>query len=47
MKKKYKLINSNDGNDQIELKSSTEEDATEEALEVLGWTLVVVPLNDE
>ena len=47
MKKKYKIVNNNDGNDQMELKSSTEEDAYEEALEVAGWTLVVEEVEDE
>jgi len=37
---KYKLVNNNDGNDQIELESTTEEKAVEEAFDVLGWTLV-------
>lgn len=40
-KKKYKLINDNDGNDQIELQSTSLEDAIDEAFQVLGWNLVV------
>ena len=46
-KKKYKLVNNNDGNDQIELKSDNKEAAIEEAIEVLGWTLVVEKGTDE
>jgi len=38
--KKYKLVNNSDGNDQIELESTTEEDAVAEAFDVLGWSLV-------
>jgi uncharacterized Zn finger protein (UPF0148 family) len=38
--KKYKLVNNSDGNEEIELESNTEEDATAEAFEVLGWSLV-------
>jgi len=39
-RKKYKLVNNNDGNNEIELKSITEENAIAEALEILGWSLV-------
>jgi uncharacterized Zn finger protein (UPF0148 family) len=37
---KYKLVNNSDGNDQIELESTTEQDAVTEAFELLGWSLV-------
>ena len=37
---KYKLVNNQDGNEEIELDSTDEEDATAEAFEVLGWSLV-------
>jgi hypothetical protein len=37
---KYKLVNNQDGNNEIELESTNEEDAVTEALEVLGWSLV-------
>ena len=36
---KYKLVNNQDGNEEIELESNTEEDAVAEAFEVLGWSL--------
>jgi hypothetical protein len=39
-RKKYKLVNISDGNNEIELESDTEEDAIAEALEVLGWSFV-------
>ena len=40
-KKKYKLVNDKDGNEQIELQSTTLEAAVNEAFQVLGWNLVV------
>lgn len=46
-KKKYKLVNDCDGNDQIELTSTNEEDAITEAFETLGWSLVVSELEPE
>ena len=46
-KKKYKLVNDNDGNDQIELTSTNEEDAITEAFETLGWSLVVSDIEPE
>ena len=39
--KKYKLVNNRDGNNEIELESSTREEALAEALDVLGWSLIV------
>ena len=37
---RYKLLNENDSNHEIELKSPTEKEATAEAFEILGWHLV-------
>ncbi len=37
---KYKLINSQDGNDSIEFDVRDDQDPADVALEVLGWTLV-------
>ena len=39
-RKKYKLVSTTDGNNEIKLKSITEEEAIAEALEILGWSLV-------
>lgn len=38
--KKYKIVDNNDGNIEIELESNTREEAIEEALGVLGWGIV-------
>jgi hypothetical protein len=45
--KKYYLINNNDGNDQIDLQSTTSADAYEEALEILGYTMCVKEFENE
>lgn len=37
---KYKIVDNNDGNIEVELESSTREEAIEEALGALGWNLV-------
>ncbi len=39
--KEYKILNKEDGNDQIILKSTKELAAYEEALNELGWYLVM------
>ena len=39
-RKRYKLVNISDGNNEIELESDTEEEAIAEALDVLGWSFV-------
>ena len=38
-RKKYKLVNNTDGNNEIEIDSDTEEEAIVEALGALGWSL--------
>lgn len=38
--KRYNLVNLADGNDRMALQSEFYEDAVEEALELLGWTIV-------
>lgn len=40
IEKKYRLVNNQDGNNEIELKSNCSEDAYAEALGQLGWTMV-------
>ena len=41
MATKYKLLNNNDGNDEMELPDATYyEEALEHALEALGWNLI-------
>jgi len=45
--KKYKILNDADGNDEILLESTNADDAKEEALEVLGWTLIVYEEDDD
>ena len=42
---RYKLIDENDPNQEIELQSTNEKDATAEAFEGLGWQLIV--MNNE
>ena len=41
MAKKYKIVNDNDGNVEIELEATKFEDAITEAFDQLGWTLSV------
>ena len=39
MTKKYKLVNDNDGNEQIELEATNYPDALQEAWDQLGWRI--------
>ena len=47
MAKRYKLMNDNDGNDEIELQSTTYDEAVQEAFEQLGWNLIEMDLDDD
>lgn len=40
-RKKYKIVDNNDGNNEILLEGITEEEAIAEMLEILGWSLIV------